>query len=170
MRVHHLHTNMHICFHTNVTLSRACVSCYKVASAAETVKCSFLSMLMKLMLIDLNRLTWRRVSILRLNFEIFLFLVSEELAVPSIRTASIDCFHQLPSPSCTRSFSFISLFVFLSLFLVVFLTGTLEQVEVAARTGVPISVCSLLTGCSNQRVHCHRFAATHEKKTHLPFC
>lgn len=41
--------------------------------------------------------TWRRVSILRLNFEIFFFLVSEELAAPSIRTASIDCFHLLPS-------------------------------------------------------------------------
>lgn len=46
---------------------------------------------------DVVTLTWRRVSILRLNFEIFLFLVSEERAVPSIRTASIDCFHLLPS-------------------------------------------------------------------------
>lgn len=47
----------------------------------------------------MKRLTWRRVSILRLNFEIFLFLVSEERAVPSSRTASIDCFHLLPPSS-----------------------------------------------------------------------
>lgn len=59
------------------------------------------------------RLTWRRVSILRLNFEIFLFLVSEERAVPSIRTASIYCFHPLPSPSCTCSLSVASFSFFL---------------------------------------------------------
>lgn len=50
------------------------------------------------------RLTCRRVSILRLHFEIFLFLVNEECAVPSIRTASIDCSHSLPL-SFLHSFS-----------------------------------------------------------------
>lgn len=52
------------------------------------------------------RRTWRRVSILRLNFEIFLFLVSEERAAPSIRTASIDCFHLLPSVLLALVFTF----------------------------------------------------------------
>lgn len=107
---------------------------------------SFHFILITLILTDMRKqslkqsgLTCRRVSILRLHFEIFLFLVSEERAVPSIRTASIDCFHPLPSFLLALVPSLLPLSLALSLSFSFFLTGKLLLVEVVAWTVVPLS-------------------------------
>lgn len=112
-------------------------------------------------------LTWRRVSILRLNFEIFLFLVSEKRAVPSIRTASIDCFHPLPLLLLTLVLSLLplSLALSLSLFFLSFSVDSCCWWRFVARTLVLLSVRPLLAE-SLHRGHCRCCVRTWNKEKH----